>query len=132
MQHHWNERDPIFLQIRDLIVRMVLGDSLKTEEQLPSVRQVAAEYAVNPITVMKAYQLLADEGVLEKRRGLGMFIQAGARERLLAQERKQFLEVDWPRIRQRIQALGLSTGELLAAAPAAAPTAAKGEGTRHA
>ncbi len=132
MQHHWNERDPIFLQIRDLIVRMVLGDSLKTEEQLPSVRQVAAEYAVNPITVMKAYQLLADEGVLEKRRGLGMFIQAGARERLLAQERKQFLEVDWPRIRQRIQALGLSTSELLAAAPAAAPTAAKGEGTRHA
>ncbi|MFA7331138.1 MAG: GntR family transcriptional regulator [Candidatus Delongbacteria bacterium] len=132
MQQHWNERDPIFLQIRDLIVRMVLGDALKTEEQLPSVRQVAAEYAVNPITVMKAYQLLADEGVLEKRRGLGMFIQAGARERLLAQERKQFLEVEWPRIRQRIQALGLSTGELLAAAAPAAPAVGQGEGARHA
>ena len=128
MQQHWNERDPIFLQIRDQIVRMILGDSLKPEEQLPSVRQVAAEYAVNPITVMKAYQLLTDEGVLEKRRGLGMFIQEGAQVRLLAQERRQFLDVEWPRIRQRIQALGLSMREL------EATTTATGEqeGTKHA
>ncbi len=128
MQQHWNERDPIFLQIRDQIVRMILGDSLKPEEQLPSVRQVAAEYAVNPITVMKAYQLLTDEGVLEKRRGLGMFIQEGAQVRLLAQERRQFLDVEWPRIRQRIQALGLSMRELEATVSATGEQ----EGTKHA
>lgn len=129
MQQHWNERDPIFLQIRDQIVRRILGNALKPEEQLPSVRQVAAEYAVNPITVMKAYQLLADEGVLGKRRGLGMFIQEGARERLLSQERRQFLEVEWPRIHRRIQDLGLSLAELESAGTGAAD---KHEEARHA
>jgi GntR family transcriptional regulator len=82
------------------------------------VRQVAAEVAVNPITVMKAYQLLADEGVLEKRRGLGMFIREGAWQRLMEQERRRFLETEWPQIRQRIQALGLSVEELTAGLPA--------------
>lgn len=112
MQHQWNERDPIFLQIRDQIVGMILGNSLREDEQLPSVRQVAAEYAVNPITVMKAYQLLGDEGVLEKRRGLGMFIQGGARERLLEQERRRFLDEEWPRILRRVEELGLSLDQL--------------------
>jgi len=112
MQHQWNERDPIFLQIRDQIVGMILGNSLREDEQLPSVRQVAAEYSVNPITVMKAYQLLGDEGVLEKRRGLGMFIQIGARERLLEQERRRFLDEEWPRILKRVEELGLSLDEL--------------------
>jgi len=118
MQNQWNDRDPIFLQIRDRIVRLILGGSLKTEEQLPSVRQVAAEYSVNPITVMKAYQVLTDEGVLEKRRGLGMFIRDGAWTRLMEQERRLFLEEEWPRMRQRIQALGLSVEELTADLPA--------------
>ena len=112
MQHQWNERDPIFLQIRDQIVGMILGNSLREDEQLPSVRQVAAEYSVNPITVMKAYQLLGDEGVLEKRRGLGMFIQGGARERLLEQERRRFLDEEWPRILRRVEELGLSLDQL--------------------
>lgn len=112
MQHQWNERDPIFLQIRDQIVGMILGNSLREDEQLPSVRQVAAEYSVNPITVMKAYQLLADEGVLDKRRGLGMFIQDGARERLLEQERRRFLDEEWPRILRRVEELGLSLDDL--------------------
>jgi GntR family transcriptional regulator len=94
---------------------------MRTEDQLPSVRQVAADYAVNPITVMKAYQLLVDDGVLEKKRGLGMFIREGAWQRLMEQERRVFLEVEWPRIRQRIQQLGLSPEELLGgpAAPSA-------------
>jgi len=112
MQHQWNERDPIFLQIREQIVGMILGNSLREDEQLPSVRQVAAEYSVNPITVMKAYQLLADEGVLDKRRGLGMFIQTGARERLLEQERRRFLDEEWPRILRRVAELGLKLDEL--------------------
>jgi GntR family transcriptional regulator len=112
MQHQWNERDPIFLQIREQIVGMILGNSLREDEQLPSVRQVAAEYSVNPITVMKAYQLLADEGVLDKRRGLGMFIQTGARERLLEQERRRFLDEEWPRILKRVEELGLKLDEL--------------------
>ncbi len=119
MASNWNDRDPIFLQIRDRIVRLVLGGSLKVEEQLPSVRQVAAELAVNPITVMKAYQLLVDEGVLEKRRGLGMFIKDGAWTRLMEQARRQFLESEWPRIRQRITALGLSVQELTKDLPVA-------------
>lgn len=115
MQHQWNERDPIFLQIRDQIVGMILGNSLREDEQLPSVRQVAAEYSVNPITVMKAYQLLGDEGVLEKRRGLGMFIQTGARGKLLEQERRRFLDEEWPRILKRVEELGLSLDELSSA-----------------
>jgi GntR family transcriptional regulator len=122
MASNWNDRDPIFLQIRDRIVRLVLGGSLKGEEQLPSVRQVAAELAVNPITVMKAYQLLVDEGVLEKRRGLGMFIKEGAWTRLMEQERRQFLENEWPRISQRITALGLSVQELTKKLPSVAGT----------
>lgn len=120
MQNQWNDRDPIFLQIRDRIVRLILGGSLKPEEQLPSMRQVAAEYAVNPITVMKAYQTLTDEGILEKRRGLGMFIKEGAWAKLMEQERRLFMESEWPRIRQRIQALGLSVEELTADLPARA------------
>lgn len=131
MDQHWNERDPIFIQIRERIVRMILGGTLKTEDQLPSVRQVAADYAVNPITVMKAYQLLTDEGVLEKKRGLGMFIRDGAWARLMESERREFLEVEWPRIRQRIQQLGLSLEELMAGAPSRT-VAAAGEEARHA
>ena len=124
MDQHWNERDPIFIQIRERIVRMILGGTIKTEDQLPSVRQVAADYAVNPITVMKAYQLLVDDGVLEKRRGLGMFIKEGAWQRLMEQERRHFLDTEWPRIRQRIQQLGISVGELLGEGMLAAPAAA--------
>lgn len=121
MQPNWNERDPIFLQIRERVVRMILGGLLKPEDQLPSVRQVSVEAAVNPITVMKAYQLLLDEGVVEKRRGLGMFVKEGAWARLMEQERRRFLDQEWPQIRQRIVALGLSVEELTAEAPLGAP-----------
>lgn len=113
MDQHWNDRDPIFLQIRERIVQHILGGSLKADEQLPSVRKVAADYAVNPITVMKAYQLLTDEDILEKRRGLGMFVKEGAWQRLLEQERGRFLKEEWPRMVQRIMQLGFGVEELL-------------------
>src|SRR5512134_2186325 len=116
MDREWNDSQPIYRQLRDRVAAMILDDVLKEGDPLPSVRTVAAEYRVNPLTVLKSYQQLADENLVEKRRGLGMFINAGARSLLLQAERQKFLAEDWPRISATIQRLGLTSQELLAAA----------------
>ena len=113
----WNDNQPIYRQIRDRVVAMILEGVLAEGDPLPSVRNVAAESRVNPLTVLKAYQALADDGLVEKRRGLGMFVVAGARTLLLRDERKKFLAEDWPRIRATIERLGLEPRELLGAPP---------------
>lgn len=116
MEAEWNDGQPIYRQLRDRVVNMILDGVLSEGDPLPSVRNVAAEYRVNPLTVLKSYQQLVDEQLVEKRRGLGMFIKAGARELLLQGERQKFLAEQWPRIQATIQRLGLTPEELLAAA----------------
>jgi GntR family transcriptional regulator len=113
MDPDWNDTQPIYRQLRDLVVAMMLDGLLKDGDPLPSVRNVAAEYRVNPLTVLKAYQQLVDDGLVEKRRGLGMFTTTGAAERLLADERQKFLEEHWPQVLASIQRLGLKPEELL-------------------
>ena len=115
MNFEWNEREPIFLQIRERIVKLILTGGLTENEQLPSVRQIASDYAVNPITVMKACQLLVDDGIVEKRRGRGMFVMEKASGKLMDTERQKFLKEEWPRIWQRIEQLGLELNELVKA-----------------
>jgi GntR family transcriptional regulator len=117
MDHDWNDSQPIYRQLRDLVVAMILDGVLGEGDALPSVRNVAAEYRVNPLTVLKSYQQLVDEQLVEKRRGLGMFINAGARARLLQGEREKFLTLEWPVIQATIQRLGLEPGDLLAVKP---------------
>ena len=113
MNREWNDHQPIYRQIRDRVVHMILDGALKEGDPLPSVRNVAAEYRVNPLTVLKAYQELVDEELVEKRRGLGMFVKTGARNRLLHGERQKFLSEHWPRVHATIQRLGLDPKELL-------------------
>jgi GntR family transcriptional regulator len=112
MDHEWNANQPIYRQLRDRVIAMILDGVLNEGDPLPSVRNVAAEYRVNPLTVLKAYQQLADEGFVEKRRGLGLFVNAGARALLLNAERDRFLNEQWPPIRATIQRLGLSPQNL--------------------
>jgi GntR family transcriptional regulator len=114
MDPEWNDSQPIYRQLRDRVVAMILDGVLKEGDPLPSVRSVATDTRVNPLTVLKAYQQLTDEGLVEKRRGLGMFINEGARALLLQGERQKFLAEQWPEIHATIQRLGL-TDELLAA-----------------
>ena len=121
MDFEWNDNQPIYRQLRDRVVAMILDGVLKEGDPLPSVRTVAAEYRVNPLTVLKAYQQLVDEELVETRRGRGMFINAGARALLLRGEREKFLAEEWPRIHATIQRLGLSAEELLDAEPAKSP-----------
>jgi GntR family transcriptional regulator len=109
----WNDSQPIYRQLRDRVVAMILDGVLKEGDPLPSVRNVAAEFRVNPLTVLKSYQQLVDDQLVVKRRGLGMFVNVGAREMLLEAERKKFLEEEWPRIHATIQRLGLKPKELL-------------------
>ena len=109
----WNDNQPIYRQLRDRVVAMILDGVLKEGDPLPSVRTVAAEYRVNPLTVLKGYQELVDEQLVESRRGRGMFINAGARDLLLRGERQKFLEEEWPRISATIERLGLTAEELL-------------------
>ncbi len=116
----WNDSQPIYRQLRDCVVAMILDGVLKEGDPLPSVRNVAAEYRVNPLTVLKSYQELVDEDLVEKRRGLGMFIKDGARNQLLEGERQKFLEEEWPRISANIQRLGLKAEDLLKSAQAKA------------
>ena len=111
--HDWDENTPIYLQLRGAVVHGIMSGALAEGEAVPSVRQVAADEKINPLTVSKAYQMLVDEELLEKRRGLGMFVQAGAREKALEQERTAFLREEWPRVRERITALGLDPRALL-------------------
>jgi GntR family transcriptional regulator len=113
MDREWNDSQPIYRQLRDRVVAMILDGVLKEGDPLPSVRNVAAEYRVNPLTVLKGYQQLVDEGLVESRRGLGMFINAGARSLLLKGERQKFLGEEWPRVYAIIQRLGLKAEELL-------------------
>src|SRR5512135_2841809 len=113
MDREWNDSQPIYRQLRDRVVAMILDGVLKEGDPLPSVRNVAAEYRVNPLTVLKGYQQLVEEGLVESRRGLGMFINAGARALLLQSERRKFLAEEWPRIQESIQRLGLTAEELL-------------------
>jgi GntR family transcriptional regulator len=117
MGREWNDSQPIYRQLRDLVVAMILDRVLKEGDPLPSVRTVAAEYRVNPLTVLKAYQQLVEEGLVEARRGRGMFINAGARDLLLQGERQRFLGDEWPRISETIRRLGLTAEDLLRAAP---------------
>jgi len=112
MEPTWSDNQPIYRQLRDRVVAMILEDALKEGDPLPSVRSVAAEYQINPLTVLKGYQSLVDEGLVEKRRGLGMFVKEGARKSLMKNEREQFLRNEWPQILQRIQRLGLELMEL--------------------
>ena len=122
MEPQWDDSLPIYRQLRDRVVAMILEGVLKEGDPLPSVRNVAAEFRLNPLTVLKGYQQLVDEQLVEKRRGLGMFVSVGARKALLKDERQRFLEEEWPKIYATIQRLGLSAGDLLrngAAAPAA-------------
>jgi GntR family transcriptional regulator len=113
MDREWNDSQPIYRQLRDRVVAMILDGVLNEGDPLPSVRTVAAEYRINPLTVLKGYQQLVDEQLVEMRRGRGMFINAGARDLLLQGERQKFLSEQWPTIRATIRRLGLSAEELL-------------------
>jgi len=117
MDREWNDREPIYRQIRDRVVAMILDGALKEGDPLPSVRTVAADYRINPLTVLKAYQELADEGLVEGRRGLGMFINIGARDLLIEGERERFFREEWPRVQASIQRLGITPEELLKGEP---------------
>jgi GntR family transcriptional regulator len=116
MNREWNDSQPIYRQLRDRGVHMILDGALKEGDPLPSVRTVAAEYRVNPLTVLKAYQHMVDEDLVEMKRGLGMFVKPGARELLLKGERQKFLTEEWPRIAATIERLGITEKELEAAA----------------
>ena len=113
MAGEWNDNQPIYRQLRDLVVAMILDGTLKEGEPLPSVRQIAAEYRVNPITVLKSFQELVEEDLVEKQRGLGMFVRKGARNAALRSERNKFLSEEWPRILESIERLGLTVEQLL-------------------
>jgi GntR family transcriptional regulator len=115
MDREWNDNQPIYRQLRDRVVAMILDGVLNEGDALPSVRNVAAEYRVNPLTVLKGYQELVDEGFVETRRGLGMFVKAGVRDLLLEGERQKFLAQEWPRVQETIQRLGLTAESLLSA-----------------
>ncbi len=113
MDREWNDNQPIYRQLRDRVVAMILDGVLKEGDPLPSVRNVAAEYRVNPLTVLKGYQELVDEQLVESRRGRGMFVNVGARDLLMRDERRKFLAEEWPRVSATIQRLGLRAEELL-------------------
>ena len=121
MSMTWNDTTPIYLQLKEKVVAMMLDGALKPGDALPSVRQVAADFQLNPITVSRAYQELVDEALVEKRRGLGMYVNDGAPEKLLASERERFLREEWPKVLVRIERLGLDLRSLVEAA-------GKGEG----
>jgi GntR family transcriptional regulator len=118
MNREWNDRQPIYRQLRDRVVAMILDGALNEGDPLPSVRNVAADYRINPLTVLKAYQELVDGQLVETRRGLGMFVNAGARNRLLKGEREKFLVEQWPAIAATIERLGFTPEELTRAAAA--------------
>ncbi|GMU69899.1 MAG: hypothetical protein AMXMBFR37_22310 [Steroidobacteraceae bacterium] len=122
MDPQWDESQPIYRQLRDRVVAMILEGVLKEGDPLPSVRNVAAEFRLNPLTVLKGYQQLVDEQLVEKRRGRGMYVNAGARKALMKDERQRFIEDEWPKVYATIQRLGLSVDQLLAQTPAPTQT----------
>ena len=113
MGNEWNDSQPIYRQLRDRVIAMILDSEIGEGDPLPSVRTVAADYRVNPLTVLKAYQQLADEQIVEKRRGVGMFIKTGVRQQLLRDERQRFLEEEWPGVLATLRRLGLKAEDLL-------------------
>jgi GntR family transcriptional regulator len=123
MDGEWDDGQPIYRRLRDRVVAMILDGYLKEGDPLPSVRNVAAEQRINPLTVLKAWQQLVDEQLVEKRRGLGMYVRENVRDVLLEAERRKFLDKDWPPIRDTIQRLGLTAEDLLAPS--------KGNGAAH-
>ena len=123
MDPKWNEDLPIYRQLRDRVVAMILEGVLDDGDALPSVRNVAAEYRLNPLTVLKGYQELVEEGLVEKKRGRGMFVTDGARTQLLKDERKRFIDKEWPVIAATIERLGLDAGDLLQALESSTGTA---------
>ncbi len=114
MRAEWNDEAPIYRQLRERIVQLILEGALTAGDALPSVRQVAADYRINPLTVSKAYQELSEENIVEKRRGLGLYVNEGAREKLKTQLRQPVLDEEWPRVLKRMELLDLSPAELLA------------------
>jgi len=116
MDPKWSEDLPIYRQLRDRVVEMILEGVLGDGDALPSVRNVAAEYRLNPLTVLKGYQELVDEGLVEKKRGRGMFVTDGARKQLLKDERRRFIDKEWPKVLESIDRLGLDAAELLSRA----------------
>ena len=110
----WRSDIPIYLQLHDRIAELILDGALAADDPLPSVREIAAEHQVNPLTVLKGYQLLVDQQIVESRRGRGMFVMSGAREQLLKLQRRQFLNEEWPQIRAKVERLELDWDELLA------------------
>ena len=122
MDPKWSDDLPIYRQLRDRVVAMILEGVLGDGDALPSVRNVAAEYRLNPLTVLKGYQELVDEGLVEKKRGRGMFVTDGARQRLTKDERQRFIDNEWPKVLEQIERLGLDAAELLGnGKPAASP-----------
>lgn len=128
MDPKWNEDQPIYRQLRDRVVAMMLEGVLEDGDALPSVRNVAAEYRLNPLTVLKGYQELVDEGLVEKKRGRGMFVTEGARKQLLTDERQKFLDKEWPLVAATIARLGLDAEDLLSRAGEYAASDATEEG----
>jgi GntR family transcriptional regulator len=124
----WDNSQPIYRQLRDRVVAMILEGVLKEGDPLPSVRNVAAEFRLNPLTVLKGYQQLVDEQLVEKRRGRGMYVSAGAAAALRTDERRRFLQSDWPKVRATIARLGLSVEDLLQAPTAPTPGATPASG----
>lgn len=112
MEIDWNNKEPIYLQLRDRLAALIMDGDLAEGDALPSVRQISAEQRINPITVSKALQILVDEELVEKKRGLGMYVVKGAKDKLAKFEKTKFLEQEWPQIAERIQRLGLEVNEL--------------------
>lgn len=123
MDPKWNEDQPIYRQLRDRVIAMILEGVLRDGDALPSVRNVAAEYRLNPLTVLKGYQELVDKGLVEKKRGRGMFVEEGARAQLFKNERHRFIKEEWPMIAATIDRLGLDPVELLGAIKASGESA---------
>ncbi len=117
MQPKWDDNQPIYRQLKDRVLEMILDGDLTDGDALPSVRTVAAEYQLNPLTVLKGYQELVDEGLVEKQRGKGMFVTSGARDRLLASARQRFVDEEWPRVLTTIERLGLDLDALATQRP---------------
>ena len=113
MEINWNNKEPIYIQLRDRLVELIMDGILNEGDALPSVRKISGEQRINPITVSKAFQILVDEELIEKKRGLGMYVVTGAKEKLSKQEKAKFLEQEWPQIAARIERLGLEIDELI-------------------
>ena len=113
MEINWNNKEPIYLQLRDRLVELIMDGLLLEGDALPSVRQISSEQRINPITVSKAIQMLVDAELVEKKRGLGMYVVTGAKDKLARQEKTKFLNEEWPQIEERIERLGLGLDDLL-------------------